>query len=76
MFQSLDNLVAEHPVLNEYLKINSIVQYIDVSSLNSILEKIDSKLILVKPKKTFYGTIEAVVKDPSGFIVIFAEQQK
>ena len=75
MFQTKESYTSEHPILKQYITNGSVIQYIDVDSLNAVLSKVSKDSILVPPKDTFYGTREAVVKDPSGFLLIFSEKK-
>ena len=75
MFQTRESSTSEHPILKPYVSSGTILQYIDVDSLDAVLSKVPKDSILVPPKDTFYGTREAVVKDPSGFLLIFAEKK-
>ena len=75
MFQTKESSTSEHPNLKPYISRGTVLQYIDVDSLDAVLDKVSKDSILVSPKDTFYGTREAVVKDPSGFLLIFAEKK-
>lgn len=75
MFQTAESSTKEHPILKPYVSAGTIIQYIDVDSLDAVLSKIAKESILVPPKETFYGTREAVIKTPSGLLLIFAEKK-
>lgn len=52
---------------------NCIV-YIYVESVDALYEKIKDKVkVVMKPADQYYGMREFVIKDPFGFILIFAE---
>jgi catechol 2,3-dioxygenase-like lactoylglutathione lyase family enzyme len=51
-----------------------IVNYIQVASLADLVDKFDSAEIVAGPRRTFYGTDEIFVREPSGRVIAFAAQ--
>jgi uncharacterized glyoxalase superfamily protein PhnB len=49
------------------------VIYIEVSSLDTIIEKLTGCEVVVGERKTFYGSREIFYREPNGHIVGFAE---
>jgi uncharacterized glyoxalase superfamily protein PhnB len=74
MMQTLDGAKADLPEVAKRFKLNSVSQYIEVDSLDDILQSLSGYDLLTPVRTTFYGMREAVVADPAGFILVFAEK--
>ncbi len=72
MYQSRTSLLKDIPGLGNYPLEDSSIGYIEVTSLDEILDKLDGVEVVVPPRKTFYGTHEVGIRGPGGRIVMFS----
>jgi len=70
MLQSRASLAADLPAI---AKSHQVLLYADVASLDKVEKSLKGTKIAVPRRKTFYGTEEIWVQEPSGAIVGFAE---
>ena len=75
MFQSRASIGEDIAVLSPFLEKRTVVQYIDVDSLDALLACLGDWKLLLPPRETFYGAREVVVQDPAGFLIVFAEHK-
>lgn len=74
MLQTRSSLAADVPAV---LKTGATsLLYVDVESLDAALAAATGSEILVPTRTTFYGAREAFVREASGQIVAFAEEEK
>ena len=74
MLQTRSSLAADVPLV-AHAGATSLL-YVDVESLDAALVAAAGSEILVPPRTTFYGAREAFVREASGQIVAFAEEEK
>lgn len=74
MLQTHESADADMPALAEEVKGTTVVQYIEVDSLDAALACLEGVKLLVEPRQTFYGMKEIVVKDPAGYLMVFAQK--
>jgi uncharacterized glyoxalase superfamily protein PhnB len=74
MLQTRESVEADLPVLKPYVQGNAISQFIEVDSLDSVLKKLSGYELLTPVRTTFYGMREAIVADPAGYVLCFAEK--
>jgi uncharacterized glyoxalase superfamily protein PhnB len=73
MMQTLDSAKADLPDAKRF-QLNSVSQFMEVDSLDDVLQGLSGYDLLTPVRTTFYGMREAVVADPSGFILVFAQK--
>lgn len=71
MLQTRDSIEADMPGVSA-----PVTLFAEVSSLEEALAGAKGAVVLVAERVTFYGMREAIVRDPAGTLVIFAEPQK
>lgn len=74
MMQTLDSAKADLPDVAKHFQLNSVSQFMEVDSLDEILQGLSGYNLLTPVRTTFYGMREAVVADPAGFILVFAQK--
>lgn len=75
MFQTRASIQADLPaVLSHVPERNGVVQFVEVDSLDDLLRAFQEKEMLIPPRTTFYGMREIVVRDPAGFVIVFAQK--
>ncbi len=74
MMQTLDSAKADLVDLAKRFQLNTVVQFIEVDSLDDVLQSLFGYDLLTPVRTTFYGMREAVVADPAGFILVFAQK--
>jgi uncharacterized glyoxalase superfamily protein PhnB len=74
MFQTLDSARADLADVAKRFKLNTVLQFIEVDSLDDVLQTLSGYDLLTPVRTTFYGMREAVVADPAGFILVFAQK--
>jgi uncharacterized glyoxalase superfamily protein PhnB len=74
MMQTLDSAKADLPDVAKRYHLNSVTQFIEVDSLDEMLDSLSGYDLLTPIRTTFYGIREAVVADPSGFVLVFAQK--
>ena len=75
MYQSRTSLVRDVPDLGHFPLDDSSIGYIEVGSLDEVLDKLDGVEVAIPVRKTFYGTTEIGIRGPGGRIVIFSARQ-
>lgn len=73
MLQSRASIEEDLGLLTEALSGCPSVMYIEVSSLDPIMEELKGYEVVVGERKTFYGSREIFYRAPSGHVVGFAE---
>lgn len=71
MLQSRASLEADIPQVASA----PLVLFAEVGSIEEALSAASGAQVLVRERFTFYGMREAIVRDPSGTVIIFAEAQ-
>ena len=74
MMQTLDGAKADLPDVAKRFQLNSVSQFMEVDSLDEILQGLSGYDLLTPVRTTFYGMREAVVADPAGFVLVFAQK--
>jgi len=74
MMQTLDSAMADLPEVAKRFQLNSVSQFMEVDSLDDILKGLAGYNLLTPVRTTFYGMREAVVADPAGFVLVFAQK--
>ncbi len=74
MLQTRKSVADDLPAILQEVKENTVVQYVDVDSLDEVLKCVEGMTLLVPPRETFYGAREILLRDPAGYLVSFAEQ--
>jgi uncharacterized glyoxalase superfamily protein PhnB len=74
MMQTLHSAMADLPDVAKRFKLNSVSQFMEVDSLDDILKGLSGYDLLTPVRNTFYGMREAVVADPAGFVLVFAQK--
>lgn len=74
MFQTAASMRHDLPALNFTSPGTTVTFYIKVKGLNDLLQSIKGKAEIVVPlRTTFYGANEFAIKDPDGYVLMFAE---
>ncbi len=76
MMQTRKSIADDLPIVLQHAKHQTVVQYIDVDSLDEVLKCVDGMTLLMPPRDTFYGAREILLLDPAGYLVVFAEHKK
>ncbi|HTL80048.1 MAG TPA: VOC family protein [Bacteroidia bacterium] len=78
MLQTLESFVANNPEFKNEKTGGAILLYIDVKNIDEVFERVKkAKVGLYKEMhETFYGTKEFAIRDPDGYLISFAEDQK
>ena len=72
--QTLDSAKTDLPDVAKRFQLNSVSQFIEVDSLDEILQGLSGYNLLTPVRTTFYGMREAVVADPTDFVLVFAQK--
>lgn len=75
MMQTRASIGEDIAVMAPHLEKRTVVQYIDVDSLDAVLTCLGDWKLLLPPRETFYGAKEIAVQDPAGFLLVFAEHK-
>lgn len=76
MMQTRKSIADDSPSVLDHSTEHTVVQYIDVDSLDEVLKCVDGMKLLMGPRETFYGAREILLRDPAGYMIMFAEQKK
>jgi uncharacterized glyoxalase superfamily protein PhnB len=76
MMQTRKSIADDSPATLEQAAQHIVVQYIDVDSLDKVLKCVEGMKLLMGPRDTFYGAREILLRDPAGYMIMFAEQKK
>ena len=74
MLQTRASISDDAPALMQYIGPNTVIQYIDVDSLEEVQEQLKGIPLLMQPRETFYGTREIMLRDPSGFLLVYSQK--
>ena len=74
MMQTLESAKADLPDVARRFHLNSVSQFMEVDSLDDVLKGLSGYDLLTPIRTTFYGMREAVVADPAGFVLVFAQK--
>ena len=74
MMQTLESAKADLPDVARRFHLNSVSQFMEVDSLDDVLKGLSGYDMLTPIRTTFYGMREAVVADPAGFVLVFAQK--
>lgn len=75
MMQTRASIGEDIAVMAPHLEKRTVVQYIDVDSLDAVLTCLGDWKLLLPRRETFYGAKEIAVQDPAGFVLVFAEHK-
>lgn len=75
MLQTRSSIGEDIAVLAPHLEKRTIIQYMDVDSLDAVLACLGDWKLLLPPRETFYGAREIALQDPAGFLLVFAEHK-
>lgn len=74
MLQTKASIAADSKSATEAIGARGAALYIDVDSLDAALEATKGLTRVMEVRETFYGAREFAVQDPSGQLLIFAQQ--
>src|SRR5215470_347674 len=73
MYQSFACAEKDAPLAAEEINGGRTFLYIEVASLQDVMDTIKGASVVVPLRTTFYGAREIGVKDPAGHVIVFAE---
>ena len=73
MVQSRNSLRKDIPQLAEQEVGSAIMLYISVASIDEVERALDGVEQVVPRRETFYGATEIAVREPAGYVVVFAQ---
>jgi uncharacterized glyoxalase superfamily protein PhnB len=73
MYQSYASADKDSAATSEAARKGPTFLYVEVESLNEIIQAIKGAEVFAPVRETFYGTREISVKEPGGHIVTFAQ---
>jgi catechol 2,3-dioxygenase-like lactoylglutathione lyase family enzyme len=80
MLQTRNSLARDLPPTSKVspsdFKGNTTVQYFEVDSIDEVMKNLRGVPILMEPVVKPYGMREVLVRDPSGYLIEFAEKVK
>ena len=77
MFQKIESLTKEMPILKDKEIGASLTFYIRVQDIQALYDSVKEKVDIVgNMRKTFYGAKEFAVRDLNGYILVFSEIKK
>jgi uncharacterized glyoxalase superfamily protein PhnB len=76
MYQTQESLRKDMPSLGERELVSANVLYISVSSIDEIEKRLEGIEPVVPKRTTFYGAKEIGVREPGGYVVVFAEHSE
>ncbi len=76
MYQTRDSVAEDVPALADEPAGRSIALFITVNDLDAIDEALEGIEHVVPRRRTFYGTDELIVREPSGSVVTFARHME
>ena len=74
MMQTRASIAADSKSASEATSGRGVALYLDVDSLDAALEATKGLKLVMEVRETFYGAREFAVQDPSGQVLIFAQQ--
>ena len=74
MYQTRASILSDAPALAEGSMVPSGALYVDVDSIDDIIEQLDDVEVVVPKRTTFYGATEIFVRAPGGHVLGFAQQ--
>ncbi|HMF92029.1 MAG TPA: VOC family protein [Candidatus Angelobacter sp.] len=73
MYQSFASAEKDAPMAAEEIDGGRTFLYVEVDSLQSVMDAVRDARIVLPLRTTFYGATEIGVKDPAGHVIVFAE---
>jgi hypothetical protein len=74
MYQTYDSIRADEARIMEGKGLGRAALFIEVEKLESVASRVPSQTdVVVKQRKTFYGSTEMIIRDAAGNVIIFAE---
>lgn len=74
MLQSRASVAADMGAAAPHLAGQTVVEYIEVDSLDEVLGTLDQATVIVPERTTFYGMREVFARTPSGHVFGFAQK--
>ena len=74
MYQSRASLEKDIPALSGPKLVSPNLLYVTVSSIDDIERRLEGIVKAVPRRTTFYGATEIGVREPGGYVVLFAQQ--
>jgi uncharacterized glyoxalase superfamily protein PhnB len=75
MLQTYESGEKDVPALVQDFRKSANFLFVEVSSLDAIIPKLDKTSIVMPMRTTFYGMREIAVREPGGHVVCFAQRQ-
>jgi uncharacterized glyoxalase superfamily protein PhnB len=78
MYQTFDSVRADEPKSLEGRRaIGASALFVEVDDLDAVSARVPAGSdVIVKRRKTFYGSTEMIVRDAAGNVVVLAEMEK
>lgn len=76
MYQTQESLSKDMPSLGEQELVSANVIYLSVSSIDEVENSLEGIDPVVPRRTTFYGAKEIGVREPGGYLVMFAEHSE
>jgi hypothetical protein len=73
MYQSEASLAKDIPAISGPKLISPNVFYLSVTSIDEIEKRLEGIEKVVPRRTTFYGAIEIGIREPGGYVVLFAQ---
>ncbi|MBI3099894.1 MAG: VOC family protein [Planctomycetes bacterium] len=74
MLQSRKSIREDLPFMAEQPIGASSILYVEVEGIQALHDRISGKVSVLLPmRKTFYGMQEFCIRDPHGYVIVFAE---
>lgn len=74
MLQSRANVTADMGTAAPHLAGQTVIEYVEVDSLEELLGTLEPAAVIVPERTTFYGMREVFVKTPGGHVFGFAQK--
>lgn len=73
MYQSQASLAKDIPAIAGPKLISPNIFYLSVASIDALEKRLDGIEKIVPRRKTFYGATEIGIREPGGYVVLFAQ---
>jgi len=73
MYQSQESLAKDIPALSGPKLVSPNIFYLSVASIDDVEKRLEGIVKVVPRRKTFYGAIEIGIREPGGYVVLFAQ---
>ncbi len=75
MLQTYESGEKDVPALAKDFRKSANYLFVEVSSLDEVVQKLDDAEIVMPMRTTFYGMREIAVREPGGHVLCFAQRQ-